>query len=134
MSIFAKNRMRALLIDDNVKAELKSLTEYAFKNQYSSDKMLDRVNGDVEPPGDDKNFYRIIPNDFKVVFTVETHPVGKFRHASISVGDRTKLPNPHACEEIVKMLDFDGDLSDCRLGGFEDGAIDIMQEIGLWKV
>lgn len=121
--------MRPLLIDDNVKSELKSLSEYAMKNQYSLDEMLDRMNNDIEPPGDDKNFFRIIPHEFKVVMTVEEHPSGKFRHVSISVGDRTKMPNPHACEEIVKMLDFDGELYDCVISGFEDGVVDIMEKM-----
>lgn len=122
--------MRPLLIDDKVKADLKELAEYAEKNVYSMDDLLDIMNGATDPPGLDKNFTRTIPYEYRVVFTIEDQVKGKFRHLSISVGDRTKLPNPHACEEIIKLLGFESEIYECLINvSEEEGAINILEKI-----
>ena len=103
--------MSFLLIDENIKNELKSLKEYSEKNEYSLDELLDIKNGVLEPPGDSEYFGRFISNGYKVVFTIENHPGGKFRHMSLSVNNKT--PHPEATKLIMQELGFKNKLEDC---------------------
>lgn len=125
--------MALLVIDDNIRQDLTSLADYAHRNEYSFDDLLDIMNGVMEPPGHDKNFTRIIPVGYKVVFTVEQQPSFKMRHASISTGADGKLPHPVAVQSIIEMLGFNHKLGtddpNAMVHTDEPGCINILEKI-----
>jgi hypothetical protein len=108
--------MRAMVIDDNVKRDLERLAAYAEKHVLSMDELLDMVNKQAPPPGDNKNFVVEIPFGYRVVYTIEDQPAGKVRHLSVSVDKKGKLPSITAVEEIMRMIGFKGELSECKVG------------------
>ena len=53
-----------------------------------------------------------IPDACRVVFSFEDQPTGWCRHLSVSIPDKTKLPNPPAVEMIIKEFGFTGTITD----------------------
>ena len=98
--------MRVLLIDEKAKEDIRRLREHAHANEYTIDMMLDRMNNQLPPPGDDPVNVCHIHDGFKVVFTIETNGLQKARHMSVSVGDLTKYPSPQAVELLMSEFGF----------------------------
>lgn len=127
--------MRVLVIGESEKVALGKVKEYAEKNVLSFDDLLDIKNGTEPVVGDRKEHSCIIPQDFRVVYSVEKHPLkngkgfAKIRHTSISVPEEGKLPNVQACEMIIMELGFKNPLQDCILSVEEGRAINIMEEM-----
>lgn len=126
--------MRVLVMGPEEKDKLSKLKENAIKNIFSFDDLLDMKNEQAPIPGDIDGFSCIIPDGFRVVYSIEHHPktdgsgFTPIRHASISVHEEGKLPNPHACEMIIAELGFTNPLENCLIdveGGY---AINVMEE------
>jgi hypothetical protein len=113
--------MRPLIIDEMTKDKCAALVRYAEKDIVTMDDLLDTVNKQRLPIGDDPGHVIIISVGYRCVFSIEDQPAGKVRHLSISIDAPGKLPSVPACEEIIKLFGFDGELYDCKLG-FEDIA------------
>src|SRR6266478_3926309 len=100
--------MRALLIDDNVKAKIARLKEYAEAHRFSFEVMKDLVDlGRAAPAaGEDPNFRIDLERGFKVVYTQEWHPepTGLCHHLSVSIDQSNKLPHPVAVAAIAGLL------------------------------
>lgn len=107
--------LRPLIIDDNIREQLASLVEYAERNIISMDYLLDQKNGEEQPPGDYKEYTRILPFGYRIVFTIESQPVGKIRHLSMSVDEDGKLPNMVAVQEIMNLIGFQKTLFNCKV-------------------
>lgn len=105
--------MRALLIDENIREQIKKLIAHAEKNEYTMDDMLDRMNKAIPIPGDMTEFTIIIPMGFKAVFTIEEQKKGKMRHLSVSVAEGGRVPNPGAVEALMKEFGFENEPHDC---------------------
>jgi hypothetical protein len=108
-------RVRPLLIDSDLTAQIYSLVEYAEKNPINMDYLLDQKNGEEKPPGDYAEYTRNLPFGYRVVFTIELQPAGKIRHLSMSVNEDGKLPNEFAVQEIMKLIGFKKEIRDCRV-------------------
>jgi hypothetical protein len=108
-------RVRPLLIDKDLTDQIESLVEYAEKNQITMDYLLDQKNGEERPPGDFKEYTRILPFGYRIVFTIELQPAGKIRHLSISVDEDEKLPNETAVQEIMNLIGFKNELRKCKV-------------------
>jgi hypothetical protein len=127
--------MRVLVIGESEKEILGKLREYAEKHVLSFDDLLDIKNGTEAVVGDREEHSCIVPQDFRVVYSIEKHPLkdgGGFatiRHASISVPTEGKLPNVEACHMIIMELGFKNDLPDCMISIEEGRAINIMEEM-----
>lgn len=122
--------MRALLIDDVVKSNLRRLVEHAEKNVFTIDDLLNIKNGAEPPPGDREGFSCNIPIGFRVVFSIERQPIGMVRHLSVSVDSEKSLPHPHAVIEIMRELGFENLLEDCVLDFKSDlSAVNILEVI-----
>ncbi len=121
--------MQVLVLDDNFKNELRSLREYAEKNPYSMDDLLDVMNKSKPIPGDIPEFQRIIPIDIRVVFTIENQVRCDLRHCSISVKKKGVFPNLHIVQEIITVLGFTTPLNECHITKDEscDQAISIIE-------
>jgi hypothetical protein len=116
-----------LLIDADVKARAKALTEYAEKNPYSIDDILDVANGATVPPGDQPEYTMNIERGYKVVFTIDKYPFGIVRHFSMSTSRPGMLPSPEAVDVILPLFGFTKSCRECHvtLEGPEDNPIAI---------
>jgi len=91
--------MQVWVIDDNIKADIKRVMDYAEKHERSIDQFF--------VPGDLKEFTCLIPIGYKVVFSIDVDSKGdKFRHLSISLGDGKKLPSIPVALSIAKEFGF----------------------------
>lgn len=98
--------MRILLIDDAIRARIAAIIEYAEANVIPIDEQLDVKNGELPPAGDNKAYRCIIPDGFRVIYTIEEHPQGKVRHLSMSVNVEGNCPSPEAVSMIMKEFGF----------------------------
>jgi hypothetical protein len=111
--------MRAMIITDEVQARIKEVMRYAEKHIFSMDDMLDIMNKQREPPGNDPNHVVHIPIGYKVVFTMDNQNIGICKHISISVDRPDKLPNPIVVENILQEFGIWTPLEDLVIS-FED--------------
>lgn len=90
--------MSILIIDP---ASCQRLYEYAKENPITIMKLP------VKPIGDNEK-YRICLGDFRVVFSFEIQPTGKFKHLSVSLFPTKKgrLPSVEAVNELLKVFHF----------------------------
>ena len=99
--------MRALIIDDQVKADIKRVTDFATKpeNYY----VIGPDGFSIQkPPGDDPRHVTAIPRGYRAVFSItKEHDRGMWRHLSISVPTE-KYPNPYAAYAIAELFGFTG--------------------------
>jgi hypothetical protein len=116
-----------LLIDEDVMARAKALTEYAEKNPYSVDDLLDVASGDMMLPGDQPEYRMEIPIGYKVVLTIDRYPYGSVRHLSMSSSNPGKLPRPEAVDAVLPLFGFKKSVNECHvtLEGPQDNPIAI---------
>jgi hypothetical protein len=89
--------MRPLLVDDEAKAKVARVVEYAEAHHHIPGEFV---------PGDNPNFVTTL-DTYRCVFTF-THNSGKvWRHLSISVPSE-KYPNPAAAFMIATLFGFTG--------------------------
>lgn len=106
--------MSVLIIDEEAKARIKEVKDYAERNHYSIDDLLDIKNGAQEPPGDNGFFSCHLMNGYRVVYTIEDQPsVGLVRHMSISLNEQ--LPPVPSVQLIMEEFGFESQLQDCFL-------------------
>lgn len=116
----------ALLIDETVKEQIKAVKDYAEKNQYTMDDLLDIKNGAQEAPGNNAFYSCAIPIGYKVTYTIEQQVPGTLRHMSISVDG--KLPSIEAVKMIMVEFSFENELENCYLYIEEGGkAINVIE-------
>lgn len=97
--------MRVLYIDEDVKNDIRCVVDYAQANFLTLDQVKTRVeNG--EPIGNDRRFNCMIPDGYKVTFSIEQQSFGWTKHISVSVTDRTKMPNPAAVKLLMQEFDM----------------------------
>ncbi len=106
--------MSVLIIDEEAKARIKEVKEYAERNHYSIDDLLDIKNGVQEPPGDNGFYSCHLMEGYRVVYTIEDQPsVGLVRHMSISLNEQ--LPSVPSVQLIMEEFGFENQLQDCYL-------------------
>jgi len=122
--------MRLLIINDESRALIKKVIEYAESHIYSLDDLLDIKNKQLSVAGDEPEFSCEIPDGFRVVYTIENQPMGKVRHISISIktDEPNKLPNPAAVEMIIAEFGFKNKLQDCHVSLEKDIAINVIDK------
>lgn len=105
--------MRMLFIDQSTKQKIEALKKFAEANVVTVNEMRAIVAGTMMPKGNFPGFSMIIPDGFRVVFTIEQHPQldGSFvtmKHISISVASLsgTTFANPAAVDEIISHFGF----------------------------
>lgn len=94
---------RVLLIDDNTIAQAKQVMAYAIKHRETIRQIQDRESTNAPGPADDPKHALLIPCGYRVVYSVEQHPVdGWCSHVSIAVDNPSAWPSPKAAQEILK--------------------------------
>ena len=129
--------MTPLIIDNNVRKDIRDLIEFAFKpeNIVYIAKMM--INGELKkgmpnPIGDKDGHTIIIPANFKVVYSIEdqgkgvdSRPgLGLCRHLSMSVGVINRIPNPIGLDMVLEEFGFDKPLYQCIFWAEEFGEND----------
>jgi hypothetical protein len=112
---------RVLIFDTPTKERIDYVIDYARMHQITMDDMLDIINKQRSPPGDDPNHVVNISFGYRCVFTMEQQNAGLCKRLSISVDTPGKLPNPGVTEEIMKEFGIEKPLDECFMG-FEEFA------------
>ncbi len=90
--------------------QLKLVRDYADAHPM---KVLDVIDGVVQPAGDTPGHVLILDSGLKLVYSVETdQPRGPSRHISISEGDPEKLPHPDVVLVLAQEMGFRPNLND----------------------
>jgi hypothetical protein len=129
--------MRLLIIDENLKAQLNSLREHAESkaNIFTLADLHAIIDKKALPAGDRPEFTRVLPFGYRVVFSIEEHPLitdrskySKLRHLSMSVPAKNKLPNEFVIQEIMTLLGFWSKYADAYVF-IQDDAVNVMEEL-----
>jgi hypothetical protein len=101
-----ESEMRVLLIDDEVRRNIKRVVEFSSKteNYYRID-----ANGKSQgkAPGlDARHVVRI--DTYRCVFSVTSTPISRYRHLSVGIPEEDKYPNPLAAWMIASEFGFTG--------------------------
>ena len=128
-------KMRALIIDDDARVNIKSLVEHAEAHRVSR-RMITRA---VEDPkyaiGNDASYSVIIPMGYRCVFSIEDQPIGWCRHLSVSVENpdpETPLPSPESIVVLMREFGFRGSLVGTLVGRVwieEQRAINVVEKM-----
>lgn len=92
-----------LFIGAAEQARLVRLLEYAKANLWPEERI---TAGHGPWPGEIPEHVASIQRGFRIVFSIEQHPSGWFRHASISVSTPGKYPSPQAVRMISRYLGY----------------------------
>lgn len=104
--------MRPLVLDTDAKERIAALKLHASKNVVSLDELKKLIEtGNVL--GDDESNSINLHHGYRVVYTLEEHPMGLCHHISISVDTPNKLPNEHAVQAIMDEFGFPLKLPEC---------------------
>lgn len=127
--------MSALIIDDTTIENSKKLIKHAEENILSQSKLKLTIAGDIPPVGDYPDHVLLIPNGYRVVYSIEDQPrKGLCHHISISIKTKGKYPHIEAVKEIVKLFDITLTLSPSQKLWVEDingiKAINIIEKKG----
>ena len=104
--------MAALIIDEKIEGQIADLKAFAEKNTITSDQMIAISEGRLPPIGDDPRYHIFIPLNYRVVYTVEEHPMqdgGGYRrckHISVSISKKGRCPTLEAVNEFLKLFKF----------------------------
>lgn len=120
--------LRILIIDDELKRKVSEVLAYAClpENLY-------RPGLDAKIPGDDPK-HVVITGDYKIVFSLTYIRAEDttYRHFSMSVGNRSRLPHPVAIEEVISLFGFFGGLKMCMVDVSEqEGCVVVVQDARL---
>jgi len=103
-----------LIIDELAKKEILRVKEYADANKIDQKRLTDMVLLLEKPVGDNPGYTCILSDVFKIVYSVESQPVGWCRHLSVSVDKEQKLPSVPVVELLMKEFGFTGNINECE--------------------
>lgn len=101
---------RLLVINDEVKADIARVKQYAADHVFSLARIISMISGE-ERVGDDPGFQITIPMDYLVCYSMEMQPppLNLCHHISISINDKDPkaLPHPIAVNAILTEFGID---------------------------
>lgn len=98
--------MRALIIDKEARQKISYIVAYAKQNPVTLNVMQRIMAGIAQPVGDDINRVAFLEEGFKVVFSIEQHLSGWFKHFSVSIDIPEKLPNQSSVAALANQLEM----------------------------
>lgn len=115
--------MRLLKIDEKARKDIARVKSYAEANIIGREAVEDMFNGTKAAVGDCPSYTCFIDDGFRVVYSIESQPLGLCGHLSISVdsGD-DKVPSLPAVEMIMHEFEFYGTIMDCLKVWLEQGV------------
>jgi len=98
-----------ILQQDDVRTSINRLVNHAENNVLTYEYMLEqsqkiKLGIPIDSIGSDPNHNIVLPLGFRIVFSIEEHPVGKCRHLSISKNDNDNITP----EETLLIMDYFG--------------------------
>lgn len=106
--------MSVLALTDEARAEIARVVAYAEQHVISWTEIQARATGAISGRiGDDPDRYCLLPVGFRCVFNLEMQRAIQYRHLSVSINRKGKLPHPAVVSELAKLFGFprgiDGD-------------------------
>jgi len=93
---------RVLMIDDDIIAQAKRVIAYAIAHRETLPQIKDRESTNAPGPADDTNQVMLIPCGYRVVYSIEQHPMdGWCAHISFAIDNSYAWPDPKAVQEIL---------------------------------
>lgn len=124
--------MSVLIINSNVIKSVETVKDYATKNPMKVDELKSVLINRTSPVGDRPQHVIVIPNDFRVVYSIEEQVDAEmYHHLSISLINKEKsLPSVSAVEEIMNLFDMGKNIKNCRKIWVENNnAVNILKNI-----
>lgn len=122
--------MSVLIINPDVIKYAEKIKDYAIKHLMDVDTMKSVLLKKIPPVGDDPRHTFVIPNDYRVVYSVEEQVDAEiYHHLSVSlIGKEKVLPSVPAVEEIMKLFGMGGSIKNCRSVWVENNnAVNILK-------
>lgn len=121
--------MSALILDDEAKESIKMLMCYAQSHVLFLPMMEKTLKGEQAPVGDNPDYVIYIHEGYRIVFSIETQPIGMCKHLSISV--RGTYPHPTAVEQIMQEFGMGNKIGEVLNVWIEDetAAISVLTKI-----
>jgi hypothetical protein len=122
--------MRPFVLDDNLKAEIKRLSDFAEAHPIPWDEFEARMNGST-PVGNDANRSSTLPFGFRMVYSIEENKdqnTGRnlwTKHLSISVDTPGRFPSIPVVKIIIGLFGFPA-LERCQTWIEDNRAINIV--------
>lgn len=105
--------MRILQIDDETLKDIDKVIRYANKHKFGKHQMKLIMSGDLKAAGLNPDYVVHIHQGYRVVYSLEEHPIGWCQHISISVERSDKYPHEIAVKMILEAFRMSGDLNKC---------------------
>ncbi len=125
--------MGALVITEEVLSEIKEVIAYANEHVYSIDDLKKIVESELPIPGKIEEHCIKIPVNFNCVFSFEMQKMGKCRHLSVSISEKSRYPAPQAMNLLMKEFGFTGDIENIGEGAVfmekEAEAVNVIQKV-----
>jgi hypothetical protein len=124
--------MSVLIIDPDVIELVRRVKDYAIKHLMNVDEMKSILLNKKSPVGDRPKHSIIIPNNFRVVYSVEEQIDAEiYHHLSVSLINKEKsLPSIPAVEEIMGLFGMGKNIKNCRKIWVENGiAVNILKNV-----
>jgi len=107
-------KVRVLYINEIIKENIQRMIKNAEANKIDINQMRKISEGLLPAVGYDANFTCNIEHGFKVVFSIEQQlDKNWYRHMSVSINDKSKLPSIPAVELLMQEFGFIGGIHDC---------------------
>jgi hypothetical protein len=108
--------LELILQQEEVRNNINKLVNHAEANVLTYEYMLEqsqkvKLGIPIDSIGSDPNHNIVLPLGFRVVFSIEEHPVGKCRHLSMSKNDNENI-TPEESLLIMEYFGFKSNLID----------------------
>jgi hypothetical protein len=94
--------LRPLVITDATIAEAAKVKAYAIQHRETMKELANRISTNAPGPGNDPQHVLLVPEGYRVVYSIEQQPSGWCQHFSISVNRRGMSPSPDAVSLILE--------------------------------
>ena len=121
--------MRPLIIGDDERKKIRRLIDYAHKHIFDMKKMKKLTKGNIRPAGERKEFVIFLPIGFRIVYSLEEHPMGLMKHLSISVEAAGRYPSIEAVIMILKEFGFNSKIGDKNSKIYEEKEYESINRI-----
>lgn len=123
-----------LIIDKAAKDRIQNVKRYAHEN-FLDERIMQNIVSEGWAPGDIDGYSCNLDIGFRVVYTVEKHPLGWCRHMSMSLAATDRVPSIHAVDMVLEELSFKGRLAkkdQCLRVYMEDnGAVNVIEAVDM---
>jgi hypothetical protein len=124
--------MRVLQIDYETLEDIQKVVKYANEYKFDKHQMKLIMSGDLKAAGLNPDFVVYIHDGYRVVYSIEEHPIGRCQHISISVDRSNKYPQEFAVKMILEAFGMSGDFKKCLDIWLEKEteSVNILQKVG----